>query len=144
MIQKIKIILFLSVSQIVFSQYYTGQRVFANKFPSEVSDLNQDTYIQINNSNTDIIVAVRDLKSDRVIQHAYIKAEQTYKFKNIPVGTYVCNYMWTDSRGKRHFNKDNSTMPFKPNEVGGYVITMEKTVSGNLTQSSISEDDFFN
>ena len=72
------------------------------------------------------------------------KAEQTYKFKNIPVGTYVCNYMWTDSRGKRHFNKDNSTMPFKPNEVGGYVITMEKTVNGNLSQSSISEDEFFN
>ena len=52
--------------------------------------------------------------------------------------------MWTDSRGKRHFNKDNSTMPFKPNEVGGYVITMQKTVNGNLTQSSISEDEFFN
>jgi len=36
------------------------------------------------------------------------------------------------------------TRPFKPNEVGGYVITMEKTVSGNLTQSSISENEFFN
>ena len=35
-------------------------------------------------------------------------------------------------------------MQFKANEVGGYVITMEKSVGGNLTQSGISEADFFN
>ena len=90
------------------------------------------------------LVAVRNIKSDRVIQHAYIKARQSYKFKNIPVGTYVCNYMWTDRNGKRYFNKDDKSLAFKTNEVGGYVITMQKTTSGNLTQSSISEDEFFN
>ena len=52
--------------------------------------------------------------------------------------------MWTDRNGKRYFNKDDKSMAFKTNEVGGYVITMQKTTSGNLTQSSISEDEFFN
>ena len=138
----IYIVLFIPL--VLSSQYYTGQKVFKSKFPPEIKDSSQDTYIEIINSNTDIIVAVRNIRSDRVIQHAYIKARQSYKFKNIPVGTYVCNYMWTDRNGKRYFNKDDKSMAFKTNEVGGYVITMQKTTSGNLSQSSISEDEFFN
>ena len=97
------ITLFVSFS--TFSQYYTGQRVFSNKFPTEISDIKQDTYILIKNSNTDIIVAVKDLSRGFVIQHAYIKAQDNYKFTNIPVGKYVCMYMWTDSLGKRHQTK---------------------------------------
>jgi hypothetical protein len=126
------------------AQYYTGQKVFANKFPKEIVDDSKDTYIQINNSSGDIIVAVEQLSTGRVIQHAYIKSYETYKFNGIPEGMYVCKYMWTDRNGNRHFNKDDKSMQFKPNEIGGYVITMEKSVSGNLTQSGISESDFFN
>ena len=100
----IYIVLFIPL--VLSSQYYTGQKVFKSKFPPEIKDSSQDTYIEIINSNTDIIVAVRNVRSDRVIQHAYIKARQSYKFKNIPVGTYVCNYMWTDRNGKRYFKKD--------------------------------------
>ncbi len=136
------IALFVSFS--TFSQYYTGQRVFSNKFPTEISDIKQDTYILIKNSNTDIIVAVKDLSRGFVIQHAYIKAQDNYKFTNIPVGKYVCMYMWTDSLGKRHFNIDDKSMDFPFNQIGGYEITMQKSVAGNLTQSSIDEDDFFN
>ena len=51
--------------------------------------------------------------------------------------------MWTDKYGNKHFQKDNSTMQYKTNEVGGYVITLEETTYGNLTQSNISEDEFF-
>lgn len=126
------------------AQYYTGQKVFANKFPTEIIDSTKDTYIQINNSSGDIIVAVEQLSTGRVIRHVYIKSYETYKFHGIPTGTYVCKYMWTDQNGKRHFNKDDKSMKFKSNEVGGYIITMEKSVSGNLTQSGISESDFFN
>ena len=129
---------------LIFSQYYTGQRVFSEKFPAEVNDKNQDTYIQIKNSNTDIIVAVKDLSKGVVIQHAYIKAKGNYKFINIPVGSYTCMYMWTDLSGKRHYNIDNKSMDFPINQIGGYVITMQKSVVGNLTQSAIDEDDFFN
>ena len=127
-----------------FSQYYTGQRVFSNKFPSEKIDVNQDTYILIKNSNTDIIVAVKDLTRDKIIQHAYINAKDNYKFINIPVGKYVCMYMWTDTQGKRHYNIDDKSMDFPVNQIGGYEITMQKSVAGNLTQSAIDEDNFFN
>ena len=135
---------FLISSISVNAQYYTGQKVFVNKFPTEISDNTQDTYIQINNSDGDIIVAVEQFSSGRVIRHAYIKSNDSYKFKNIPVGSFICKYMWTDRYGNKHFNKDNESMQFKANEVGGYVITMEKSVGGNLTQSGISEADFFN
>ena len=45
------------------AQYYTGQKVFANKFPNEIIDNSRDTYIQINNSIGDIIVALEQLSS---------------------------------------------------------------------------------
>ena len=126
------------------AQYYTGQKVFSSKFPSEVKDYNQDTYILIENSSTDIIVAVEDVISGHVIQHAYITSKDSYKFEYIPVGTYVCKYMWTDTYGKKHFEKDDSSMTFKVDEYGGYVITLTEVEYGNLSQSGISEDEFFN
>ena len=139
------LIIFLFLYPLTFyGQYYTGQRVFSKKFPQEIKNSNQDTYIKINNVKGDIIVAVEDINSKRVIQHAYIKSYDVYSFKNIPVGTYVCKYMWTDSSGKAHYEKDNSTMKFGVNEIGGYEITLEETQFGNLSQSSISKDDFFN
>ena len=138
------IILATLISINVTAQYYTGERVFALKFPSEKSNLDNDTYVQINNSNLDLIVAIEDISSGQVIQHAYIKAEDSYKFTNIPVGSYVCKYMWTDKNGNKNFQKDDSYLVYKKDEVGGYEITMQKSVSGNLSQSKISETDFFN
>jgi|TARA_B110000908_G_C10142581_1_gene397490 hypothetical protein len=142
--KKILFILTLFFPLLIFSQYYTGQRVFSEKFPVEVIDNKQDTYIEIKNSNIDIIVAVKDLSKDIVIQHAYIKAKENYKFKNIPVGNYICMYMWTDLLGNRHYSIDDKSMDFPVNQIGGYEITMEKSVAGNLSQSAIDEDDFFN
>lgn len=142
--KRLLFVCFLIFSSSISAQYYTGQKVFANKFLVEISDNSQDTYIQINNSDGDIIVAVEQLRSGRVIQHAYIKSYDSYKFDGMPVGAFICKYLWTDRNGNKHFNKDDKSMQFNVNEVGGYVITMEKSVSGNLTQSGISEDDFFN
>jgi hypothetical protein len=53
-------------------------------------------------------------------------------------------YMWTDTQGKRHYNIDDKSMDFPVNQIGGYEITMQKSVAGNLTQSAIDEDNFFN
>ena len=142
--KNILFILALLISFSSFAQYYTGQRVFSDKFPTEVSDKSQDTYILIKNSNTDIIVAVKDLIRNKVIQHAYINAKDNYRFRNIPVGKYVCMYMWTDALGRKHYNIDDKSMEFPVNQIGGYEITMQKSVDGNLSQSSINEDDFFN
>ena len=126
------------------AQYHTGQRVFSSKFPTEKKDYSQDTYVKIENSSGDIIVAVEDVRLGKTIQHAYILSFDTYEFKNIPVGKYCCKYMWTDPiTGKRLFQKDNSLMEFKVDEYGGYVITLESTTNGNLTQSSIDENEFF-
>ena len=125
------------------AQYYTGQKIFKDKFPSETKDYNQDTYIKIENSSGDIIVAVENTRTGRVIQHAYINSRDTYEFKYIPVGTYVCKYMWTDSYGKKRYEKDNSTMDFPKDQYGGYVITLTETPLGNLSQSGISENEFF-
>ena len=137
--------LFLTVGTVAWGQYYTGERVFRSRFPSEVKDYSQDTYIRIENSSDDMIVAVENVSTGKVIQHAYILARDTYDFEYIPVGTYVCKYMWTDKRtGKRLYEKDNEFMTFSKNEYGGYVITLQETVYGNLTSKSIDEEDFFN
>ena len=140
----ILVIICLCSSFTRYQKYYTGQRVFSNKFPEEIKDYNQDTFIKINNAKGDIIVAIEDVNRKRVIQHSYIISYDTYSFKNIPVGTYVAKYMWTDANGRRRYEKDNSTMQFKSDEYGGYEITLEETIMGNLSQSSISESDFFN
>lgn len=141
-----KIIVLLLIPLFSVSQYYTGQKVFQDKFPTELVDINRSSYLLVKNSNQDIVVALKDVNKNIVIQHAYIKAEENYKFKNIPLGKYVCMYMWTDSFGKRHFSIDDKYMDF-PEEKTSYAyyeITMEKSVGGNLSQSSINEEDFFN
>tara|TARA_B110000259_G_scaffold168156_1_gene197002 strand:- start:10809 stop:11243 length:435 start_codon:yes stop_codon:yes gene_type:complete len=127
------------------AQYYTGQKVFASKFPSEIFDINMDTYLKIINSDQDLIVAIENVSTGKVIRHAYINSEEAYEFKNIPVGSYVCKYMWTDKfSGKKQYNKDDQFLEYEENQYGGYVITMEGSVNGNLSQSEISENDFFN
>ncbi len=126
-----------------YAQYHTGQRVFKDKFPSEIKDSKQDTYIKIENSPGDIIVAVENTYTGRVIQHAYILSNDVYEFRNIPVGNYVCKYMWTDNNGRKRFQKDNSTMEFPKDQYGGYIIQLTQTPLGNLSQSSISENEFF-
>ena len=144
--KKLLFTLVLLISFTSFSQYYTGQRVFADKFPPESLDSNRSSYLLIKNSNLDIIVALKDVNNDKVIQHAYINAEDNYKFTNIPLGKYVCMYMWTDSSGNRNYSIDDKYLDF-PEEISNYAyyeITMEKSVIGNLTQSSIDEQDFFN
>ena len=126
--------------------YYTGQRVYSSKFPSETKDYTQDTYLKIDNTCSgcnDIIVAIENIYQGKVIQHAYINSGDSYSFNDIPVGSYVCKYMWTDNLGRQHFEKDVATITYKTKEYGGYVITMQKTVSGNLNQVGISEDNFF-
>ena len=127
------------------AQYYTGQKVFASKFPSEIFDVKMDTYLKIVNSDQDLIVAIENVSTGKVIRHAYINSEEAYEFKNIPVGSYVCKYMWTDKfSGKKQYNKDDQFLEYEENQYGGYVITMEGSVNGNLSQSKISENDFFN
>ena len=127
------------------AQYYTGQKVFASKFPSEIFDVNMDTYLKIINSDQDLIVAIENVSTGKVIRHAYINSEEAYEFKNIPVGSYVCKYMWTDKfSGKKQYNKDDQFLEYEENQYGGYVLTMEGSVNGNLSQSEISENDFFN
>jgi len=129
-----------------FAQYYTGQKVFRDKFPAETKDYNQDTYLKIDNTCSkcdDIIVAVESVELDKVIQHAYINSGDIYEFKYIPVGTYVCKYMWTDIYGRKHYEKDNKSMEYGDNQIGGYIITLEETTHGNLSQSDISESEFF-
>jgi len=128
------------------AQYYTGQKVFKDKFPSENKDYNQDTYIKIDNTCygcKDMIVAVESIGLNKVIQHAYIKSGDAHDFEYIPVGTYVCKYMWTDSNGRKHYEKDEKSMKFGYDQYGGYVITMKKTTIGNLEQEDISENEFF-
>ena len=66
---KYSMVFFLN-STYVFSQtYYTGQRVFSDRFPEEIMDYSQETYIKIKNTRGDIIVAIEDVNKRRVIQH---------------------------------------------------------------------------
>ena len=128
------------------AQYYTGQKVFKDKFPSEIKDFNQDTYIRIDNTCygcVNIIVAVESIGLNKVIQHAYISAGDAHYFKYIPVGTYICKYMWTDSNGRKHYEQDEKSLSFGYDQYGGYVITMQKTTSGNLEQEDITANEFF-
>ena len=139
------LLIFLS-SASCFAQYYTGQKVFRDRFSEEIKDYNQDTYLKIDNTCSkcnDIIVAIESVGLDQVIRHAYINKGDVYEFEYIPVGTYVCKYMWTDIYGRKHYEKDNKCMQYGYNQIGGYVITLEETTYGNLSQSDISESEFF-
>ena len=54
------------ISLNISAQYYTGQKVFASKFPQESVDVNMDTYLQITNSNIDIISISDNLTVQRL------------------------------------------------------------------------------
>ena len=137
----LRIILILITFQ---ANYYTGQKVFKSKFPTEDFDYRRDTWIRINNGSTDIVVAVENNSTAKVIRHTYIVSGESFTFKSIPIGSYTCKYMWTDKNGKRHYEQDNQSMTFKYDDIGGYEITLVESVEGNLSQSKISENDFFN
>ena len=102
---KYTLLLIFSVSfSSVNAQYYTGQKVFSNKFPSEKIDYSQDTYLKIDNSCNgcnDIIVAIENIYTRKVIRHAYINSGDIFDFNYIPVGhTFVNICGLIDMEGK--------------------------------------------
>tara|TARA_B110000444_G_scaffold15374_1_gene13231 strand:+ start:368 stop:595 length:228 start_codon:yes stop_codon:yes gene_type:complete len=58
--KEILFVYFFILSISIGALYYTGQKVFANKFPIEISESSQDSYIQINCSDSDTIDAIEN------------------------------------------------------------------------------------
>ena len=71
---EILFVYFFILSISISALYYNGQKVFANKFPIEISESSQHSYIKINYSDSDTTNAIEKFKSDRVIQHVYMKS----------------------------------------------------------------------
>lgn len=120
--KKILFVYFFILSISISALYYTEQKVSANKFPIEISENPLDSYVQINCSESDTIDAIEKFKSGRVIQHAYIKSNDSYKSKGIPTSECPCKYMWTDRNVNKYFNKDNKSVQFNVNKAGALLL----------------------
>ncbi len=120
--KEILFVYFFILSLSISALHYTEQKVSANKFLIEISESFQDSYIQINCSESETIDAIEKFKSGRVIQHANIKSNNSYKLKGIPTREYICKYMWIDRNGNKYFNTDNKSMQFNVNKLGALLL----------------------
>jgi len=120
--KEILFVYFFILSISISALYYTGQKVFANKFPIEISESYHDSYIQINYFDIETVDGIEKFKSCRVIQHACIKSNDSYKFKGIPTSEYLCKYMWTDLNVNKCFNKNNKSVQFNVNKAEALLL----------------------
>ena len=77
----------------IFAQRpFTGDKIFSDKYPLE--QINTVSFSSLTVSNTitdDVIVTLRD-GGRHYISHVYIRAKESYTFKNLPVGHFVYQY----------------------------------------------------
>jgi hypothetical protein len=91
--EKYLFLFILIVGNYVFAQRpFTGEKIFSDKFPSE--QINRVSFSSLTVSNTindDIIVTLRAGERN-YISHVYIRAKESFTFKNLPVGHFVYQY----------------------------------------------------
>mgnify|MGYP000885084291 CR=1 FL=1 len=72
------------------AQYNTSQKVFSEDFPSEIKKNSKDTYVQLKDSDGNIIVAIVKLTASIAMEHAYKNQTKllamSSQWKNLLVG----------------------------------------------------------
>ena len=110
--------LFLAVGTVAWDSI-TQVNVFS-RFPSEVKDYSQDTYIHVENSSDDMIVAVENVSTGKVIQHAYILARTrmtSNTFQWVRTCANTCGR--TSERENVSMNRTQSSGPSPRMNMGG-------------------------
>ena len=95
-------LLFLFFSACLFAQRgQTGDKTFAYRFPPDVVNENSNaTLMVINTVDHDIIVCIRD-QNKKYISHIYIRNNERYLFKNLPIDRIYVQY-----KSKEFFYED--------------------------------------
>ena len=148
---------------------YKGKQLSNGKSPFDAcfgkSKYGGNAWILFKNSNTsDAIVCLVNVNSGRTIRNEYIRAGSNYKMRKIPSGTYylkvfygndwnptiknVCGTKGSFDTGA-HFSKseDSSDWISVENNSSSYStheITLYTVANGNMSQSPIDEQSFFN
>lgn len=124
-----------------------------------------NAWLVFKNSNTsDAIVCLVDVSSGKTVRNEYIRAGSHYKMESIPTGTYYLKVFYGNdwnptlqnvcgTKGSFetdvHFSKseDRSDWIEVQNNYDSYTtgeITLYTVANGNMSQSPISEESFFN
>lgn len=109
--------------------------------PLQVQSTRGDSYL----------LRLYDYPSDSLVMSVFIRGGSTLDVK-VPLGIYSIKYASGEKwYGDEHlfgpqtsYSKTDSTFNFRENgyQISGFTITLYKTVSGNLSTSGISKDDF--
>jgi hypothetical protein len=129
------------------SAQYTGAKPYISQFGPNQSVYNSGANFEVTNTDEyDMVIAIVNLK-DKVIAHAYIKASETFLFKNLPVDTYYYKF---ENNGS--FYEDKELMRFEGCDPKVYICEGGPEKAMNLwverttgyVSSKISKKSFFN
>ena len=145
--KKILLVFFLFAHFFSYGQY-TGAKPYISQFGPNQSEYKSGANFRVTNTDEhDMIFAIVNL-SDKVIAHAYIKASETYMFKDLPIGTYYYKF---ENNGS--FFEDKELMRFEGCDPEVYICEggPEKALdvwvistTGYSSSGKISKKDFFN
>lgn len=130
-------LLFLFFSACLFAQRgQTGDKTFAYRFPPDVVNKNSNaTLMVINTVDHDIIVCIRD-QNKKYISHIYIRNNERYLFKNLPIDRIYVQY-----KSKEFFYEDKEKTVINFGEKHTFTFFYDASVEGNFIV--ISEEEFF-
>ena len=143
----IRLILFsLLIVQFTYTQY-TGFKPYSEQFGPNQSVYNSGANFKVTNTDEyDMVIAIVNL-NDKVIAHSYIKASETFIFKDLPIGTYYYKF---ENNGS--FFEDKELIRLEGCDPKVYICEGDPEIAMNLwvesttgyTSGKISKKDFFN
>lgn len=130
-------LLFLFFSIAIHAQRgRTGDKTFANRFPSDVVNPVSNTFLLVENTvDHDIIVCVRD-QYKNYLNHVYIRNNEEYLFTGLPISRIYLQY-----KSKEFYYEDLQNTVINFGEKHTFTFFYDASMEGNFML--INEDDFF-
>jgi len=131
------LLIFLFTASLVFAQRgNTGDKTFSHRFPPDVENKVSGSFLEIANTvEHDIIVLIRD-QYKKYIRHAYIRANESYTFENLPI-----TRIYVQFKSLEFYFEDRKVQVINFNEKRKFMFFYDASQKGNYFE--ISEEEFF-
>lgn len=135
-ISRLFLLIFIIPLTIYSQRGNTGDKTFADRFPTDVTSNISNTYLLVKNTvDHDIIVCVRD-QYRNYLNHIYIRNNDEYLFTGLPISRIYLQY-----KSKEFYFEDLQKTVINYGEKHVFTFFYDASMEGNF--SVISEEDFF-
>ena len=136
LISRLFLLIFIIPLTIYSQRGNTGDKTFADRFPTDVTSNISNTYLLVKNTvDHDIIVCVRD-QYRNYLNHIYIRNNDEYLFTGLPISRIYLQY-----KSKEFYFEDLQKTVINFGERHVFTFFYDASMEGNF--SVISEEDFF-